>query len=61
MSASKSQRPQAGEFGPAEMVYQVSKTDKFYLTSNFLQSDIKIFLKVLKRNLCTGLREAWSR
>ena len=61
MAASKSQRSQAGEFGPAEMVYQVSKTDKLYLTSNFLQSDIKIFLKVLKRNLCTGLREAWSR
>ena len=38
MSASKSQRPQAGEFGPAEMVYQVSKTDKLYPTSNFLQS-----------------------
>ena len=47
MSASKSQRPQAGEFGPAEMVYQVSKTDKLYLASNFLQSDKKIFLKVL--------------
>ena len=47
MSASKSQRSQAGEFGPAEMVYQVSKTDKLYFAANFLQSDKNIFLKVL--------------
>ena len=57
MSSSKSQRSQAGEFGPAEMVYQVSQNRQIVSCVQFLTIRQKYLSKSTSKDTCVQALE----